>query len=137
MASWYAPTMAPRIHLGAVSDWYRGTEEESLLDGSTKIKLIYLLRAEIKPTPKPAKKRPARNMGIAVEMVWSTTPRLKTQVEIMRAGRRPKKSANRGEARAPKKVPAERMDTMDDSCEVVMSSSPLELRKPVLKRVFQ
>lgn len=21
----YAPTMAPRIHLGAVSDWYRGT----------------------------------------------------------------------------------------------------------------
>lgn len=103
----------------------------------TMMNLVYLLRAEIKPTPKPAKKRPARNMGMAVEIVCRTTPRLKTQVEIMRAGRRPKKSASRGEARAPKKVPADRMETMDDSWEVVMSRSPLELRKPVLKRSFQ
>lgn len=87
-----------------------------------------LLRAEINPTPKPAKNRPARNKGIAVEIVCRTTPRLNTQVEIIKAGRRPKKSASKGEARAPKKVPADRIDTMADSCEVVMSRSPLELR---------
>jgi hypothetical protein len=66
----------------------------------------------MRPTPKPAKKRPARNMGIAVAIVWRTTPRLKTQVEIIKAGRRPRKSARRGDARAPKKVPADRMETM-------------------------
>jgi hypothetical protein len=26
IASWYAPTMDPRIHLGAVSLWYMGTD---------------------------------------------------------------------------------------------------------------
>jgi hypothetical protein len=85
-------------------------------DGCLELKgWVYLLKAEISPTPKPAKNRPARNRGMAVETVCSTTPRLKTQVEIIRAGRRPKKSARRGEARAPKKVPADRMETMADS----------------------
>lgn len=65
---------------------------------------------------------------MAVATVCSTTPKLKTQVEIIKAGRRPKESDSRGEARAPKKVPAERMDTMADSWEVVMSRSPLALR---------
>jgi len=36
MASWYAQTKAPRIHLGAISDWYKGTS------------------TDIVPTPMPA-----------------------------------------------------------------------------------
>ncbi len=52
---------------------------------------------------------------MAVAAVCSTTPKLKTQVEIIKPGRRPTESAKKGEARAPKKVPAERMDTMADS----------------------
>lgn len=26
IASWYEPTITPRIHFGAVSDWYMGTD---------------------------------------------------------------------------------------------------------------
>lgn len=85
-----------------------------------------LLSAEMRPTPKPAKNRPARKRGMAVAMVWRTTPRLNTHVEMRRAGRRPRWSARKGEARAPKNVPAERMETMPDSSAVEISGRPLE-----------
>lgn len=49
--------------------------------------------------------------------VWKITPKMKTQVEAMRARRRPMLSARNGELRAPKKVPAERMDTMAEVCD--------------------
>lgn len=84
----------------------------------------YSPRAEIRPTPKPAKKRPARKMGISTAMVCKTTPRLNTQVEAARPMRRPMVSARKGDARAPKKVPAERMETMADSCAGETSGLP-------------
>lgn len=66
----------------------------------------------MRPTPKPAKKRPAMNIGNAVEAVCKTTPKLKTMpADINRARRRPKKSARGAAVSAPKKVPAERMET--------------------------
>jgi hypothetical protein len=69
----------------------------------------------MRPTPNPAKKRPAKKMGMAVAAVWRITPRLNTQVEAIKLHLRPMLSAMRGEARAPKKVPADRMETMADS----------------------
>jgi hypothetical protein len=59
-----------------------------------------------------------------VAAVCKTTPTLKTQVEMMRPILRPRLSASRGEARAPKKVPADRMETMADSCEGETSGLP-------------
>lgn len=67
--------------------------------------------AEIKPTPTPAKKRPARNSGRDVAAVWKTTPTLKIQHDTMRPQRRPMLSPSNGDARAPKKVPADRIET--------------------------
>jgi hypothetical protein len=43
----------------------------------------------------------------------------------------------KGLARAPKNVPAERIETMADSWEVVMLRSPSGSMYPVLKRFFQ
>jgi hypothetical protein len=65
-----------------------------------------ILIAEIRPTPKPAKKRPAMKRGWLVDAVWRITPKLKTRpTEAMRPHRRPRKSAKGAAARAPKKVP--------------------------------
>ena len=68
--------------------------------------------AESKPTPKPAKKRPAVKRGIWVDAVCKMTPKQKTKVETIKPKRRPTVSANGAAPRAPKKVPAERMDTI-------------------------
>ena len=104
MASWYAPTIVPRIHLGAVSDWYIG------------------IMALIRPTPRPAKKRPAMNIGRAVETVCKMTPRLNTKAEDENSPhRRPRISAEGAASRAPKKVPAERIETISESCSAVIS----------------
>ena len=46
-------------------------------------------------------------------------------------------SANRGDARAPKKVPAERMDTMTDDWDGETSGFPLVSVYLVEKSVFQ
>lgn len=35
MASWYVPTTVPRIHFGAVSDWYMGTANLLALEDLT------------------------------------------------------------------------------------------------------
>ena len=58
MQSWYEPITKPRIQAGNVSAWYIGT------------------CTEIRPTPSPAKKRPAMNMGCSVAATCSATPRL-------------------------------------------------------------
>lgn len=107
MASWYAPTIVPRIHLGAVSDWYSG------------------IKALIIPTPKPAKNRPATNMGISVAAVWRMTPKVNTMVDTIRPRRRPKKSPAGAAVRAPKKVPAESSETISEDCEAVMAGFPV------------
>ena len=52
----------------------------------------FLLKAEIKPTPKPAKKRPARKSGMAVAAVCKITPNVKTPVEKIRPHFLPRKS---------------------------------------------
>jgi hypothetical protein len=82
---------------------------------------INLLVAEIKPTPKPAKKRPARKRGILVAAVCRMTPKINTIVETMRPKRRPIASATGAAVRAPKKVPADKMETMVADCEAVTS----------------
>jgi hypothetical protein len=65
-----------------------------------------LLSAEINPTPRPAKKRPAMNKGWLVDMVCRITPRLNTTpTDTMRPMRRPSISPKGAAARAPKNVP--------------------------------
>lgn len=59
--------MAPRIHLGEVSDWYSGTAGQLRL-----YRVDDLLNALIKPTPYPAKNRPATKRGIAVAAVYQS-----------------------------------------------------------------
>lgn len=73
--------------------------------------------ADIKPTPSPAKNLPAMNSAwLPVVIVCRITPRLKTIAqELMIPHRRPRLSANGAANRAPKKVPAERIETMRDS----------------------
>lgn len=77
--------------------------------------------AERRPTPRPAKKRPATKRGIEVEMVWRTTPKQKTKLSMIIPHRRPTVSAIGAAPRAPKKVPAERRETIIDDSEEVTS----------------
>ena len=75
-----------------------------------------ILKAEIRPTPYPAKKRPAMKSSCVVEAVWRMTPRLKTTpAEAIKPQRLPSKSPKGAAVRAPKKVPAERMETINES----------------------
>ena len=74
----------------------------------------YLLRADTRPTPKPAKKRPATNIGKCVAAVCKITPKMKTQQEAIKAKRRPIRSATGAAPSAPKKVPADKIDTTSD-----------------------
>lgn len=83
-----------------------------------------LLKAEMRPTPKPAKKRPAMNKGCRVDIVCRITPKLKTRpTDTMRPILRPSKSPNGAAVRAPKKVPADKIETMSESWEAVMLKS--------------
>jgi hypothetical protein len=121
MASWYDPTMKPRIHFGAVSDWYRGTGILISREGHDLITFGYVLSAEIKPTPNPAKNLPARNNGMEVAAVCKITPKLNTQLEAIKPHRRPMVSPSAAAQRAPKNVPADRMETIaEDWLEVTL-----------------
>lgn len=60
MEASYQEMSVPRIHLGLDSDWYKGMRDDNT------------------PTPNPARQRPAMNNGMAVAIVWKTTPRVKT-----------------------------------------------------------
>jgi hypothetical protein len=73
-----------------------------------------LLKAEMRPTPKPAKNLPATNNGMAVAAVWRMTPKVKTPVDAIKPHLRPRISPIGAALRAPKKVPAERMETIVD-----------------------
>ena len=120
IANWYAPTMVPRIHFGAVSLWYMGTTTTLVL-GQEHTKNANVLRAETRPTPYPAKKRPAMKSGCVVAAVWRMTPRLKTRpAEAIKPQRRPSRSPKGAAVKAPKKVPAERIDTISESWDAVI-----------------
>jgi hypothetical protein len=93
--------------------------------------LFDLLIAEINPTPNPAKKRPARNRGIEVAAVCKITPKVKTKEDVIKPIRRPIASATGAAVRAPKKVPAERIETIVADCDAVTSRWPLLFTKPV------
>lgn len=71
-----------------------------------------ILVAERRPTPIPAKNRPATKSGIALAAVWRITPKENTQLLIIIASRRPKISATGAANSAPKKVPAESRETI-------------------------
>jgi hypothetical protein len=78
----------------------------------------------MRPTPYPAKKRPAMNSGCDVEAVCRITPRLNTRpAETMSPIRLPSKSPNGAAVKAPKKVPAERIETIRESWAAVMLRS--------------
>jgi hypothetical protein len=66
----------------------------------------YLLRADTRPTPKPAKKRPATNRGRLVAAVCRMTPKMNTQHDAIKEKRRPIRSATGAAPSAPKNVPA-------------------------------
>ena len=80
--------------------------------------------AEMRPTPIPAKKRPALKRGREVAAVCMATPKLKIQQAEKSPHFLPILSAKRGEDRAPKKVPTERMETIMALWEVSISGSP-------------
>lgn len=61
---------------------------------------------------------------MAVEMVCKITPRQKTTIVTINPYLRPKKSAVGAAVRAPKKVPAERIETIIDDCEDVIAGRP-------------
>ena len=96
-----------------------------------------LLKAETIPTPKPAKKRPAMNIGSSVAAVCKITPRLNTQHAAIKAIRLPRKSADGAAHNAPKNVPAERMDTINEVCEGLTSGWLSEFVYPVLNSFRQ
>jgi hypothetical protein len=97
----------------------------------------HILRAEIRPTPNPAKKRPARKRSRPVEATWRMTPKMKTKDEATSDRRRPMLSASKGDARAPKKVPAERMETTAEDWSGEMLGLPLVSVYPVEKSFCQ
>jgi hypothetical protein len=45
MASWYAPTIDPRIHFGAVSLWYMGTKMSVSSGSEITVRLIRLTQS--------------------------------------------------------------------------------------------
>lgn len=94
---------------------------------------VNLLIAEINPTPNPAKKRPAKNSGMVVAAVCRITPRINTNEEAIKPMRRPMASATGAAVSAPKKVPAERIETIVADCDAVTSRWPLLFTKPVEK----
>jgi hypothetical protein len=82
---------------------------------------VNILKADINPTPRPAKKRPATKSGIATEAVCKITPKLNTTRVTISPRLLPMKSASGAAARAPKNVPADKMETIKDDCPAVIS----------------
>jgi hypothetical protein len=57
---------------------------------------------------------PATNRGISVAAVCKTTPKMNTTEDTIKASRLPSRSAIGAAKSAPKKVPAERIETISD-----------------------
>lgn len=72
-----------------------------------------------------------------VAAVCSITPRVKTNVELMRLHRRPMKSATGAAPSAPKKVPTERMETIVADWEEFTVSCPCLSLYPVENKASQ
>ena len=70
--------------------------------------------ADIKPTPKPAITRPTTITARPVEAVSRIHPIEKIKQPVMMVTRRPTKSATSPAIIAPKKVPAERIEVVND-----------------------
>lgn len=62
---------------------------------------------------------PDKKSGMSVEAVWSETPNANIPIAIIRDGRRPSRSPAGAATRAPKNVPALKIDTIREDCEVV------------------
>ena len=82
---------------------------------------VDLLVADMRPTPNPAKNRPARKRGMLTAAVCRMTPKINTNDDRIRPKRRPAQSARGAAPRAPKKVPADRMETIVADCDAVTS----------------
>jgi hypothetical protein len=76
--------------------------------------------AEMMPTAKPAITRPAIRRPMFCAAVWRTTPTTKIMQARMMDKRRPIMSAKLPAKRAPKKVPADRIEVMSDFSQVWM-----------------
>lgn len=79
-----------------------------------------LLNADINPTPNPAKNRPATNKGISLEAVCRITPKEKMTRVTSNPILLPRKSPSGAADSAPKKVPADRIETISEDCEALM-----------------
>ena len=96
-----------RIHLGEHSDWYMGTNIETI------------------PTPQPAKTRPTAKRGRAEAAVCMATPAEKMRTARTTDHLLPRKSAAGAAKRAPKKVPADKIETTRDCWDEVMAHTPV------------
>src|SRR3982074_2214466 len=89
------------------------------------------------PTPYPARKPPTTNKGMAADTVCKVTPRRKTWQGAIGRPRRPTRSGAGAAESAPKKVPAERMDTIKDFwLEVISGNRVTGLMNPVENLFF-
>lgn len=66
------------------------------------------------PTAKPATTRPPTRSPTEAEAVWRMTPTVKRPQAITMDMRRPMASAKYPAKRAPKKVPADRIEVIND-----------------------
>jgi hypothetical protein len=73
-----------------------------------------MIIAETNPTPKPAMIRPTAKTAMVLEASWITTPIANTTQPVIIVVRRPIQSARSPAKRAPKKVPAERIETIKE-----------------------
>jgi len=92
-----------------------------------------ILIAEMRPTPNPAKNRPATNSGMAVETVCKTTPNENTHKVAKSPSLLPMKSASGAAANAPKNVPADKIDTIRDDSDAERAGFPYSSAEPVVK----
>ena len=93
--------------MGEHSDWYMGTNIETI------------------PTPQPAKTRPTTKRGRAEAAVCMATPAEKMRTARTMDHLLPRKSAVGAAKRAPKKVPAGKMETTRDCSDEVIAHIPV------------
>ena len=85
------------------------------------------INMETIPTPKPAKTRPTTKRGIAEAAACIATPAEKMMTARTTDHLLPRISAEGAARRAPKKVPADKMETMRDCWDEVMAQTPAVL----------
>jgi hypothetical protein len=83
------------------------------------------INMETIPTPKPAKTRPTAKRGIAEAAACMATPAEKIRTARTTDHLLPRKSAAGAAKRAPKNVPADKMETTRDCSDEVMAHTPV------------